>query len=165
MGSSPIRDETCVSCIGRWALYQWAIRETLPFCFKIWLSPPPQITPHLLSTISVAKQTLFCTNVHSLCALGKQTLEWATRNDWSKPIKEALYYLPVFGLDKSCSIILAHGIQKDVCGGDSYDKTKQNIFFIFKNMVLKVVTFCCWHFHFCLWCLELWQPSCDKKGN
>ena len=33
LGSSQTRDWTCVSCIGRWILDQWATREALGFCF------------------------------------------------------------------------------------------------------------------------------------
>ena len=35
MGSSYIRDRTCVSCIGRWPLYHWAIREALSLFFEL----------------------------------------------------------------------------------------------------------------------------------
>ena len=34
VGSSWIRDQTHVSCIGRWILYHWAIREALKSSFK-----------------------------------------------------------------------------------------------------------------------------------
>ena len=36
-GSSWPRDQTCVSCIGRWILYHWAIREALltSYCFSV----------------------------------------------------------------------------------------------------------------------------------
>ena len=33
VGSSRTRDQTCVSCIGRWILHQWATREALDLCF------------------------------------------------------------------------------------------------------------------------------------
>ena len=33
MGSSRVRDQTRISCIGRWILYHWATRETLYFIF------------------------------------------------------------------------------------------------------------------------------------
>ena len=33
MGSSQTRDQTCVSCIGKWILYYWATREALSSVF------------------------------------------------------------------------------------------------------------------------------------
>ena len=54
VGSSPIRDGTGVSCIGRWALYHWAIRETLPFALKsgyhLYLRSPLTSCPVVLNT-------------------------------------------------------------------------------------------------------------------
>ena len=35
-GSSWLRDWTCVSCIGRWSLYHWAIREALCIPHGSW---------------------------------------------------------------------------------------------------------------------------------
>ena len=32
VGSSRIRGQTCVSCVGRWILYHWAITEALCAC-------------------------------------------------------------------------------------------------------------------------------------
>ena len=35
VGSSKIRDQTCVSCIGRWLLYLETTREALPIVVSI----------------------------------------------------------------------------------------------------------------------------------
>ena len=37
VGSSQIRDQTCVSCNGRWILYHWATREALGLLFFLFL--------------------------------------------------------------------------------------------------------------------------------
>ena len=35
VGSSLIRDRTCVLCFGRWILYHWATREVHEYIFKL----------------------------------------------------------------------------------------------------------------------------------
>ena len=37
VGSSQTRDQTCVSCIGRWILYHWATRKALDFQLQVWM--------------------------------------------------------------------------------------------------------------------------------
>ena len=58
-GSSPLRDRTHVSCIGRWVLHHWATRESLQ-TFNLFLGvliliagvPPYSLLPAFLSSCS-----------------------------------------------------------------------------------------------------------------
>ena len=69
-GSSQLRDQTRVSCIGRWILYHWAIRETYFIHSSVYMST--QISQFIPCTCSFIRRykTHYCSHYS-----GRQILE------------------------------------------------------------------------------------------
>ena len=76
VGSSWIRDQTCVFCIGRWILYHWATREALQLIFILCFDYIE--SQHSLSHkyMTMENNRLFLFNFFKQCALELWVALW-----------------------------------------------------------------------------------------